>query len=112
MKVGGARASHYARDNSRENETFFRKKLRANIQIRTLSDLYSPKRTGFFTAFIAGKRYNKLIFALDPLGVNDVAPEEVMLMSHGTSDYGIWTALLILPKSIRRVWPLPNRITA
>ena len=91
MKSRGAQASR-ARDTFRENETLFRKKLRSNLEIRILSDLYSPKRTGFFIAFINGKRYNKLIFALDPLGVNDVAPEEVMLMSYGTSDFGIWTA--------------------
>lgn len=39
-----------------------------------------------------GKRFNKLIFLLEPLGVPGVTPEEVALLSYGDSDGGLWTA--------------------
>ena len=91
MANGGAQASR-ARELFRENQDLVRKRLRDNRELRTLADLYAPKRTGFFNAFINGKRFNKLIFVFDPQGIPDVAPEEVMLLSYGDSDGGIWTA--------------------
>ena len=43
--------------------------LRRNVDLRKLVDLYNPQRPGFFTAFIDGKRFNKLVFQYDPLGI-------------------------------------------
>lgn len=91
MSTNGAQASR-AQDAYRENQTLLRRTLRRNVDLRKLVDLYNPQRPGFFTAFIEGKRYNKLIFQYDPLGIPQVSPEELMLFSYGLTDRGIWTA--------------------
>ena len=91
MASGGAQAAR-AKELFRENQTILRKRLRDNAELRTLADLYVPEREGFFSAFIGGRRYNKLIYYFDPLGVPLVSPEEVLLMSYGESDGGLWTA--------------------
>jgi hypothetical protein len=75
-----------------DNQLLLRKTLRRNAELRTLVDLYNPNRPGFFTAFIGGKKYGKLIFQYDPLGIPDVSPEEVLLSSYGDADRGLWTA--------------------
>jgi Carboxypeptidase regulatory-like domain/Peptidase family M1 domain len=81
-----------ARDAYRENQSLLRKTLRRNMELRTLVDLYNPNRPGFFTAFINGKRFSKLIFQYDALGIPQVSPEEVLLSSYGDTDRGAWTA--------------------
>src|SRR5713226_3368284 len=81
-----------ARDAYHENQSLLRKTLRRNVELRTLVDLYNPNRPGFFTVFISGKRYNKLVFQYDPLGIPAVSPEEVLLSSYGETDGGLWTA--------------------
>ena len=81
-----------ARDAYHENQSLLRKTLRRNMELRTLVDLYNPNRPGFFTAFINGKRYNKLVFQYDSLGIPLVSPEEVLLFSYGDTDGGLWTA--------------------
>ncbi len=81
-----------AQDAYRDNQVLLRKTLRRNVELRTLVDLYNPQRPGFFTVFINGKRYNKLIFQYDPLGIPSVSPEEVLLSSYGDTDFGRWTA--------------------
>ena len=91
MGNGGAQAAK-ARDLYRENQQLLRKDLRDNVDLRTLTDIYAPKRDGYFDAFIDGKRHSKLVFVLDPLGIPEVSPEEVALLSYGESDGGIWTA--------------------
>ncbi|MEO8433517.1 MAG: carboxypeptidase regulatory-like domain-containing protein [Pyrinomonadaceae bacterium] len=91
MASGGAQAAR-ARELFRENQTLLRKRLRDNAELRTLADLYVPEREGFFSAFIGGRRYNKLVYYFDPLGVALVSPEEVLLTSYGESDAGLWTA--------------------
>ena len=91
MGTNGAQASR-AQDAYHENQTLLRKTLRLNIELRKLVDLYNPQRPGFFTAFIDGKRYNKLLFQYDPLGIPIVSPEEVLLLSYGETDGGLWTA--------------------
>lgn len=91
MMTGGAQASR-ARDLFRENQTLLRKRLRDNGELRVLADLYTPGRPGFFTAFINGKRFSKLVFLFNPLGVPEVYPEEVLLFSYGDTDGGYWTA--------------------
>ena len=91
MGQGGPQAAR-ARDIYRENQTLLRKQLRSNMEMRALVDLYTPERPGFLVAFIEGKRYQKLIFQIDPLGIPAVSPEEVMLLSYGETDRGIWAA--------------------
>ncbi len=91
MSQGGPQAAR-ARELFRENQTLLRRQLRSNIELRTLVDLYTPERPGFLVAFIEGKRFQKLIFQIDPLGIPEVSPEEVLLASYGESDGGYWTA--------------------
>lgn len=91
MGTNGPQASHAA-DAYRDNQLLLRKTLRRNLELRALVDSYNPKRPGFFTAFIDGKRFKKLVFQFDPLGIPDVSPEEVLLSSYGDTDYGDWTA--------------------
>lgn len=91
MGAGGPQAEH-ARDLYRDNELLLRKTLHRNYELRTLVDLDNPGRPGFFTAFINGKRFNKLLFQYDPLGIPVVSPEEVLLLSYGETDGGAWTA--------------------
>lgn len=91
MKTGGPQASH-ARSAYHENQDLLHKQLHDNTELRTLYDVYDQAREGFFTAFINGKRFNKLIFLIDPLGVPNATPEEVGLLSYGETDGGIWLA--------------------
>ena len=91
MSTNGPQATR-AQDNYRDNQTLLRRTLRRNVDLRKLVDLYNPQRPGFFTAFIEGKRFNKLIFQYDPLGIPMVSPEEVLLSSYGQTDGGLWTA--------------------
>lgn len=91
VRTGGAQSAR-ARELYRDKESLTRKELRTNLDLRTLADLYAPERPGFFIAFIGGRRFGKLIYDVDPLGVPAVAPEEVALISYGESDGGIWTA--------------------
>ncbi|MBC8029254.1 MAG: carboxypeptidase regulatory-like domain-containing protein [Pyrinomonadaceae bacterium] len=91
MKINGPQAAR-AHDAYHDNQSLLRKTLRRNMELRTLVDLYNTQRPGFFTAFIDGKRYSKLVFQYDPLGIPSVSPEEVLLSSYGVSDGGDWTA--------------------
>jgi hypothetical protein len=91
MGTNGPQAGR-AQDAYRDNQVLHRKILRSNIELRELIDLYNPQRPGFFTAFIDGKQFKKLIFEYDPLGIPSVSPEEVSLSSYGESDGGLWTA--------------------
>ena len=91
MKSGGPAASQ-AHDLYHSNQELLRKRLHDNRELRTLFDLYNPDHEGFFNAFIDGKRFNKLLFLLEPLGVPGANPEEVALLSYGETDGGLWTA--------------------
>ena len=91
MKTGGPQSSQ-ARSTFRDNQDLLRKRFRDNRELRTLMDLYNSSREGYFAAFIDGKRYNKLVFQLEPLGVPGARPEEVGLLSYGETDGGLWTA--------------------
>lgn len=91
MGVGGSQASR-AKDLYRDQQQVLRRRLRDNGELRTLVDLYSPEHPGFFNAFIEGKRFNKLVYVMDPLGIPNVSPEEVLLFSYGETDGGFWTA--------------------
>ncbi len=91
MKTNGPQASR-AHDAYNDNQSLLRNTLRRNLELRTLVDLYNTQRPGFFIAFIDGKRYNKLVFQYDLLGIPSVSPEEVLLSSYGESDGGDWAA--------------------
>jgi hypothetical protein len=92
-KMGGGSQADRARDLFRSNQTLLRKELRTNADLRTLADIYSTaQRPGYFTAFISGKRFNKLIFDLDPLGLPYASPDQVALVSRGATDAGIWAS--------------------
>ena len=91
MGTGGSQASR-ARDLYRENQQLLRKELHDNEELRALADLYAPQRPGYFYSFIGGGKHSKLIFVLDPLGIPQVSPEEVALLSYGQTDGGFWTA--------------------
>jgi hypothetical protein len=91
MGTGGPQASK-ARDLYRENQQLLRKELHDNGELRALADLYAPEHPGYFNSFIGGGKHSKLIFLLDPLGIPQVSPEEVALLSYGQTDGGFWTA--------------------
>lgn len=91
MGVGGSQSSK-ARSIYKSKEGQLRTEFKYNITTRTLMDIYGPERPGFFTTFINGKKYNKLVFQLDPLGIEEVSPEQVMLLNYNETDGGIWSA--------------------
>jgi hypothetical protein len=65
-----------------------------NIDAEILADLYNPKRPGFFSAYIFGRKYDDLRFYVKPGGVlpQMLAPEEVALINldPGGEREGIW----------------------
>jgi hypothetical protein len=75
-----------------EKGDLLRKRFRFNLSSRILADYLTPKRRGFFTSFIEGRKFGKLIYQIDPLGLPEVYPEQVSLSSYGVSDRGIWAA--------------------
>ena len=86
----GSQASK-ARDAFRGKESLLKTpRFRYNMSTRILMDAYAPDRAGFFWSFIDGKKYSNLLFQLDPLGVNRVAPEQVSLTNYSTNNYGLW----------------------
>jgi hypothetical protein len=87
--------SSRARDIFRDNQELLREKLRTNMELRTLVDIYTPQRPSFLVAFIGGKRFEKLVYQIDPLGIPEVSPEEELLSSYGDTDGGFWTAFHI-----------------
>jgi hypothetical protein len=91
MGTGGPQAGK-AHDLFHDNQQLVRKQLRDNRELRVLQDLYNPQRRGFFSAFINGHRFSKLVFVDDPFSIPEVAPEEVALFSYGDTDGGLWTA--------------------
>lgn len=91
MSTGGT-AAEKARSAFREKEQVLRTRFRYNVTSRLLSDIYSPKRKGFFSVFIDGSKFGKLLYSIDPLGHAEVYPEQVELVSYAESSGGIWTA--------------------
>ncbi|CAN5550178.1 MAG: M1 family metallopeptidase [Pyrinomonadaceae bacterium] len=76
----------------KEKEKLMRERFRYNVTSRILSDIYAPQRKGFFTAFIDGNKFGKLLYGIDPLGHSEVYPEQVELINYGDTNGGIWTA--------------------
>ena len=91
MAASGSQSSR-ARDAYRDIQSFLRKDVHYNVDLRTLADLYTPDRKGFFFGFPGGGRYDRLTFFLDPLSQTDIAPEEVALYSFSQTEGGIWTS--------------------
>ena len=91
VSTGGSQSAK-ARDAFRDKENLLKTEFRYNMPARMLLDSYSPPRPGFFTSFIEGKKYSKLVYQIDPLGIEEVSPEQVMLLDYGSQDGGIWTA--------------------
>jgi hypothetical protein len=91
MSSNGPQASR-ARDTFRAKEDLLQNRFRYNITTRILMDAYGMPRPGFFTSFIEGKKYAKLVYQLDPLGIAEVSPEQVMLYNYDNGSQGIWTA--------------------
>jgi hypothetical protein len=66
----------------------------ANVDADIVADLYNPKRSGFFSAYIDGRHYHDLRFHVNHRGVfaDLPSPEEVALihLSPGGATEGIW----------------------
>jgi Aminopeptidase N len=92
MQSGGGAQAEKVRGLYRARENSLRKEIRYNLDARTLADLYAAPRAGYFYAFIGGRRFDRLIFQLDPLGVLDSTPDQVSLRSYSQSDGGIWAS--------------------
>lgn len=91
MSASGPQAAR-ARDAYREIQSLLKDKAHYNVDLRTLGDVYAPQRPGFFMAFPGGGRFDRLIFVVDPLGIQEVSPETVALFSLSETEGGIWTA--------------------
>lgn len=91
QSITGAQSGQ-ARDAYRDNQSFLRKEIRYNLELRTLGDVYANQRRGFFMAFLGGGRFERLFYVFDPLGIPEVYPEEVALYSFDKAERGIWAA--------------------
>ncbi|MEZ5346362.1 MAG: hypothetical protein R2681_12500 [Pyrinomonadaceae bacterium] len=90
MSTNGPQAGK-ARDAYRGKESLLKtSRFNYNMSTRILMDQYAPARRGFFWSFIDGKKYSSLVFKLDPLGVEEVSPEQVSLTNYDSDHYGIW----------------------
>lgn len=89
----GPQASR-AGDVFRDHQKYIRETLGLNFELRTFSDLYSKEkeRHGYFAAFMKGRTYQKLFYLMDPRGIDQVAPEQVVLASFDNSTGGLWAA--------------------
>ena len=62
-----------------------------NLTGRILQDVLSLGPGRLFYAFIKGKKYNgQEVFAIDPYGLPDFHPEEVMFRTYDENKYGYW----------------------
>lgn len=91
MKTNGLQAEK-ARDAFRNKENLLKNAFRYNITSRILADIYAPDRKGFFTVFIYGDKFDKLLYQVDPIGLERVYPEQVSLTSYDDGTGGIWAA--------------------
>jgi hypothetical protein len=78
--AGAGQSSNEYTSAAQDAHTFLRTKLKDNLELRLLQDVLSPAPGGYFTAVVRGKRNHRIIFTLDPHGVEELAPEEVSLM--------------------------------
>ena len=109
----GAQAAHAA-ELYRANQSLARRQLKRNLDLRALVDLHSTaQRPGFFTAFVKGKRFARLVYQIDPLGVVTgfgpngggsigLGPEQVALSSYEEANWGVWTSFHMAEEYARR----------
>jgi len=75
-------------------EYFLTSESMDNLESDILADLYNPKHTGFFSAYIFGRKHGDLRFHVRPRGAipQMLAPEEVAVIDADTAanDEGIW----------------------
>ena len=64
-----------------ELQSFARRHLNQNLDLRLLQDVLSPAQGGYFLAAIHGRKNSHLFFVIDPHGVTELAPEEVALLN-------------------------------
>lgn len=112
--AGTASQAAHAVELYHSNESLARKQLKRNLDLRALVDLHTTsQRPGFFIAFINGKRYSKLIYQVDPLGVVTgfgpngegsigLGPEQVALSSYDDPTWGVWASFHMAGEYVRR----------
>jgi hypothetical protein len=75
-------------------ESFLTSESMDNVESDILADLYNPKRPGFFSAYIFGRKHGDLRFHVRPRGAlpQFLAPEEVAVLNAdgAANDEGIW----------------------
>ena len=77
----------------RDSQNTMRHRLHYNLDGRILEDVLRPDAGGLFVAFVHGKHYeDKLLYEIDPNGVQEAFPEEIELMTYNENKFGIWTA--------------------
>ena len=91
IKQGTPNSSAADAYNDIKNDLRRSRSIRYNIDARLLMDLLSGS-SGLFQAFFDGQKYGKLIYVIDPLGVPQVAPEEVALFGYDQGNRGTWNA--------------------
>lgn len=82
-----------ATDSWKDMRQHLRDRGETNVEAGILEDLYNPKQSGFFTAYMHGKKYGDLRFFFKPRGViQELGPEEVGLTYDeiGKPERGIW----------------------
>jgi len=67
-----------------------RTELHENIAARLLQPVLATKADGSFHAFIRGKKYGRVLFAIDPRGLATLAPDQVIMMTHDDMKSGLW----------------------
>jgi len=80
-------------DSWKDMRQHLRDRGETNVEAGILEDLYNPKQSGFFTAYMHGKKYSDLRFFFKPRGViQELGPEEVGLTYDeiGKPERGIW----------------------
>jgi hypothetical protein len=91
MNAGSSKLNA-ATDALKSKNGTLKRRFSFNMSSRILADFLTPQREGFFVCFIEGKKFGSLVFQIDPLGIPNVYPEQVALISYGQEDFGIWTA--------------------
>ncbi len=101
IRENGSKSSA-ARDDYRSKEALLRTgRFRYNMSLRKLIDTYSPPRPGFFWGFIEGTEHSKLLFKLDPLGVEEVAPEQLSVTNYDIAEYAVLIASHTIPEIMK-----------
>ncbi|MEW6367525.1 MAG: M1 family aminopeptidase [Acidobacteriota bacterium] len=76
----------------RKFQELMREKLRWNLELRILPDMYNPPKTGMFVAFVQGDEHSKLLYVLDPRGASVAlaGTEESGLLNGDEDQIGWW----------------------